>query len=141
MIRRTSYPGASLSIQTTPNQPRALSDSDPRLKPAAIVTAIAPYLRGGDVLTPIDPAEWPTAQAEVEFPALVMSPGPLVLMWNRVQIFQVDSPTPGDGEFYLYRTDASAPPVVQRARLGRNPDPGDKITAIVWIVDVTEAST
>lgn len=135
-VRRTQYPALRLSEQSTGTASPALPADSPRLSAKALAASVFPYLRAGVVLSLATSS--PTAQVEYVFPDLVWSsPGPfLVLSWNRVLIYPTPSPTPSVGEFYLYRTDGTDGPVEQRARLGRNPDDGDIIMAILYVVDL-----
>lgn len=131
------YPGGvGLShVSDRSKTPRAVSTDDPRLKNAALAAAVlGGFLRTGEILVPAE-QPWPTSQAEYLVPDLVLSaPRPaMVLTWNRVVIFPWDTEEPPDGFYWTYRT-TDAPPV-QRVRLGRNPDPGDIVMSILYVID------
>ena len=156
MIYRSIGLSAAARKATAP-QLRAVAESDPRLAPSGLASAVlGGFLRTNAVLEPVDPntallapafdgsTPYPTALVEYRFPyqeLVLEQPGPAcVITHNRVQLFALLSATdPGaavpSGDYWLHRVTLGDGRQESWLRLGLPPTDGDLITAVFYIVD------
>ena len=111
--------------------PVAVETTDPRLNPTNIArTAVSIWRWGVELAGVTDP---PCVEYLVP-DLLIQSPSwAIQVEWNHVLLSNVDSEAPLPGQVYIYRTDDDPPQ--QRLRLGRAPDPGDRIIAVYYVID------